>query len=384
MTGAAPEAQDDGALGRDYHIVLVHGTFAPQAPWTQDGSNLRRALADALGNVTFHSFDWSGRNSYGDRREAGRRLAAVLDDIARGAPQAIRAVIAHSHGGNIALYAGKHIKSPQSLANLACLATPFIFCAPITKSLFGGVLLWALSALVVGAIGTSSGYLLSQAFMQLGVEQDTAALILLPLMLLIVAIGPIWLHRRLNTYLARSAKARLADLSWPNLPETRVLTVAYKFDEARSYLDYLDRASSRLSRRLWRNAELTLLVLAGAAFLSPFVGAMLGVPDIVDTAGFRGLEVPTIFLIYALVLVALALPLLRSNPYGYGWERLSNSWTLSISVVDRPDGLVAASIENWRIPIGAFRKSRELAHSLISEDPRVHAKLAEWLAASGT
>ncbi len=311
----------------------------------------------------------------------GTVVSATRRTAAGAAPQAIRAVIAHSHGGNIALYAGKYIKTPQSLANLACLATPFISCAPITKSRFGGLLLWALSALVVSAIGASSGYLLSHVFRQLGVGETAETLILLPPMLLIVAIGPIWLHRRLNTYLARSAKARLAELSWPDLPEARVLTVAYKFDEARTYLDYLDRASSRLSRRLWRNAELTLLVLAGAAFLTPFVGAIMGVPDIIDTAGFRGVEIPAIILIYALVLVALALPLLRSNPYGYGWERLSNSWTLSTSVVDRPDGLAAASIENWRIPIGAFRTSAELAHSLIYEDPRVHAKLAEWLAA---
>jgi len=384
MTGAASGAQGDGAPARDYQIVLVHGTFAPRAPWTQDGSSLRRALTDALGNVTFHAFEWSGRNSYGDRGEAGRRLAAFLDDIARAAPQAVRAVIAHSHGGNIALYAGKYVKTPQSLANLACLATPFISCAPIPKSVFGGVLLWGLSALVVAAIGGSSGYLLSHVLTQLGFEQDTAALILLPLMLLIAAIGPFWLHRRLKTYLARSAKARVAELNWPNLPDSRVLTVAYKFDEARTYLDYLDRASSRLSRRLWRGAELGLLMLLGAAFLAPFYGAIMGVPDIIDSAGFRGVEVPAIFLIYALVLIALALPLLRSNPYGYGWERLSNSATLSISIVDRPDDLAAGSIENWRIPIGAFRNSRELAHSLIYEDPRVHAKLAAWLAAGAT
>jgi hypothetical protein len=56
---------------------------------------------------------------------------------------------------------------------------------------------------------------------------------------------------------------------------------------------------------------------------------------------------------------------------------------LSMAIVDRPEGLVARSIEDWRIPIGDLRKPGELAHSLIYEDPRVHTKLVEWLAGSG-
>jgi hypothetical protein len=144
--------------------------------------------------------------------------------------------------------------------------------------------------------------------MHMGLGEDTSALILLPFLLLIAAIGPFWLQARLKAYLARSAKARLAELSWPELPRTRLLTAAYQFDEARSYLDYLDRASSRLSRRLWRTAELTLLGLLAGAFTAGMIGEMPGVVDVVDTTAFRSVEIPAIFAIYALVIVALALP----------------------------------------------------------------------------
>ncbi|MEA2871258.1 MAG: hypothetical protein QOH67_1234, partial [Hyphomicrobiales bacterium] len=36
-------------MSDQYCITLVHGTFAPAAPWTADGSVLRRTLASELG-----------------------------------------------------------------------------------------------------------------------------------------------------------------------------------------------------------------------------------------------------------------------------------------------------------------------------------------------
>ncbi len=364
-----------------FEITLVHGTFAPDAAWTRDGSSLRRALAERLPNAAFHAFAWSGANAYADRAEAARSLALFLDQRVAAAPAAVHAVIAHSHGGNIALHAGKHTTRAESLANVACLATPFIAATPIKRGLFDGVLLWALCALVVAAVGATTGYFGSALLRQLGFSEAMSVLTLLPAILLWAALGPWWLFAFVKRRMAAGAKERLAELTWPVLPATRLLVVGYAFDEARTYLDYLNRGTSRLSRRLWRNAELHLVALLGLAFLIPFAVDWFGLAGLFASELFRRHEVELIIAIYALAAIALLLPLLRSHPYGYGWERLSNSWTLDITAAERPEGLVAGSIEEWSIPIGGFRKV-ELAHTVIYDDPRMHEKLAAWLAAA--
>lgn len=375
-------AADPDGSRRSYDITLVHGTFAPNAAWTGEGSSLRRALAERLGDVTFHAFAWSGLNSYADRAEAGAALARFLDERVAAAPGAVHGVIAHSHGGNIALYAGKHVTRPGSLANVACLATPFITCKRIRKGVFAGALMFLLCAVLGAAAGGAIGYYGNALLRTQGISEGWSLLLVAPLMLVIGLGGPYWLFARLRRSMAASAKARLAELAWPDLPATRLFVALYVFDEAKTYLDYLNRATSRLSRWLWRNAEWLLLGLIALAILTPFGTELFGLPSLVESESFEPYKVAVILLIYLLAVIALVLPVLRSNPYGYGWERLSSSWTLDITATERPDGLVVASYEECRMPVGGHRRRGELAHTVIYDDPRVQEKLAAWLAAA--
>lgn len=88
-------------------VTLVHGTFATDAEWTQPQSALSRHLTKALGcAVTFpRPFLWSGSNSHRARLVAGENLAEYLRDSIKQYPDSLHFIVAHSHGGNVALYA---------------------------------------------------------------------------------------------------------------------------------------------------------------------------------------------------------------------------------------------------------------------------------------
>jgi hypothetical protein len=120
----------------DYVVTLVHGTFARRAAWPKEGSRLRHAVCEKLApaSVVFAPFTWSGGNSHRDRVRGGLALRRFLRDRAGEHPWARHLIIAHSHGGNVALYGlrGRNFsgETKGNLAGIICLGTPFIHCTP--------------------------------------------------------------------------------------------------------------------------------------------------------------------------------------------------------------------------------------------------------------
>ena len=109
------------AAGRSA-VILIHGTFARGAPWTLAASALSRALES---EATIVRFDWSGANSMRSRRLASEGLRACVAALgARGFERI--ALVAHSHGGNIALKACESPATAARVQAIVCLATPFI------------------------------------------------------------------------------------------------------------------------------------------------------------------------------------------------------------------------------------------------------------------
>ena len=129
-------------------ITLVHGTwgrgFFPgrqsqkRRPfWFEDGSPFLARLNTALGNIP-HKITpllWSGANSIFVRDKTAHILAEQLANQHAENPQATQVVIAHSHGGNIAVRALHHLRErdvselhPADAPNplVVTLATPFI------------------------------------------------------------------------------------------------------------------------------------------------------------------------------------------------------------------------------------------------------------------
>jgi hypothetical protein len=117
-----------------YIFVLIHGSFAPKADWVQnEKSLLRTTLGTAFPNASFDStFAWRGflstrlNNGHGYRVRAGQRLRTHLLELRDANPNAKIFAIAHSHGGNVLLYAAHDEEVAAKLDGIICMATPFL------------------------------------------------------------------------------------------------------------------------------------------------------------------------------------------------------------------------------------------------------------------
>jgi pimeloyl-ACP methyl ester carboxylesterase len=105
-------------------VVLVHGTWGRSSLWPNDDTPTVALLREKLGStMDFARFTWCGRNRQFARSEAAEDLARTLieGDLAR--YDGVH-VIAHSHGGNIAISASEIARN--RVLSITTLATPFI------------------------------------------------------------------------------------------------------------------------------------------------------------------------------------------------------------------------------------------------------------------
>lgn len=125
-------------------VYLLHGTWGrglrpgktpfgrPQTRpiWSEPGGHFHDDLRDALRaqgiRASLQTINWSGSNSVLERDHVAKFLAQRLDEDAGRMPGAAQVVIAHSHGGNIALDAARHHRTGQGRLHIVTLATPFI------------------------------------------------------------------------------------------------------------------------------------------------------------------------------------------------------------------------------------------------------------------
>ena len=96
----------------------------PKSKWFHENSVLFKEVS-AIPGVEVRVFLWSGDNSYLARYHAAAALASRLTqcDDPNDPPQQV--IVAHSHGGNVALLASIHPNAPP-IAGIATLATPFL------------------------------------------------------------------------------------------------------------------------------------------------------------------------------------------------------------------------------------------------------------------
>lgn len=127
-------------------VVLVHGTIPRIGPirlfsnpsWIHPNSSFCKWFSEILpSSWRLRHFEWSGRNSHLARIEAAKSLAERLDTIAKELPPAKLCIVAHSHGGNVALYSLRYIQRATRLriSGIATLATPFIYCTRVSDFL---------------------------------------------------------------------------------------------------------------------------------------------------------------------------------------------------------------------------------------------------------
>jgi hypothetical protein len=122
---------------RVWELIRRKPSGPPPPFWFEEGSPFLARLSTELGGIPHRITPllWSGKNSIFVRDETAHRLAEHLSAEHAEHRQATQLVIAHSHGGNIALRALHHLHQPDGSrlcdsdgANplVVTLATPFI------------------------------------------------------------------------------------------------------------------------------------------------------------------------------------------------------------------------------------------------------------------
>jgi len=132
--GASADQSPPAGSNPDCICVLIHGTWAIKAKWAAPDSDFAKRLATrmpASRDILFDRFRWAGGNSLVDRGLAAEQLQEHVSDLAKTYPRVPVFLVAHSHGGNVALNALRSSQRLQDVVKgICCMATPLIYRAP--------------------------------------------------------------------------------------------------------------------------------------------------------------------------------------------------------------------------------------------------------------
>jgi hypothetical protein len=160
----------------NYVITLVHGTFAKNALWIQPESDFCSLLKKNLkGTILFQPFVWSGVNSHKARSIAAAELATKLADSIVEFPESNHCVVAHSHGGNLALQAQANKLVRGRLTGIVTLGTPFVSCSARKVGPSVGVVLLAVPEIVFFIVLIATGILLLTVTLRPDVSESSGS-----------------------------------------------------------------------------------------------------------------------------------------------------------------------------------------------------------------
>ena len=279
-------------------VVLVHGTFARNAPWAAPGSPLCRSLRTRLGDTTsIERFQWSGENRHAARSAGAAALAATLEDALAEAPGQPLFVVGHSHGGTVITLALRdRPRLAAALAGVAFLSTPFIQLRRRPHA-------WALASMIaamlfasiVAAIPVAQRVL--QGFGWPGWAVGISGLVIyLGLGAALIAaiyddaVTPEGQRTRLEVAIARL----LADFEVRHLDPERTLILRANADEATAALAWVQALSRLLSDVVAVGLRWAQLILPWAAWRERQAqrerrGALYWVATLFAVAGFAAL-----------------------------------------------------------------------------------------------
>lgn len=213
-------------------IVLVHGTWARHAPWTLPKSRLRASLSRVFGaNVLFERHPWSGANRFGARSRAAAALKERIRLLRTRHPTVPIAIVAHSHGGNIALSAVSQLLE-GSVRAVVCLSTPFLIAEPRGLQEIGRFASWSVPSVICFVV-------LQLAFHTPGTQ---LTYVTHPVVIVIAALAGVAARSRARA----TAEALHHALSYKVPTATDVLLLRMPGDEASSGLNAVSLLSTAL------------------------------------------------------------------------------------------------------------------------------------------
>lgn len=279
-------------------VSLVHGTFGRlpggDADWTREGSVLRRSLAAALGDdVAFIPFRWSGMNWPSARYRAASRLRDHFGETARRYPERSHYVVAHSHGGNVCLYALRDAGRAGTAVprGVVCLSTPFIAAQPRPITLFRFIATYAVLLVTFFAVVAN---LMGRVLPVLVPDVNPANSVLYALVL-----NEVWLEFLLCAVLGWYATHGLVRLARERRDKIAIDAVTVP---VRIYRSIADEASELLATSsffswlgaiAWSIASAITIAVAGVfvvVLLAPvllLVGALLMIERLVGSSAIR-------------------------------------------------------------------------------------------------
>lgn len=392
--------EQDAADGRKpLHLILVHGTWGRGLPflaqrrergarWCRGDSRFSERLKWHLQKrcITHETnqFLWSGANSFRGRDRAARRLADLIDEEAHRLPAHRHVILAHSHGGNIAMRALQLLDDDSRNGinpGVVTIATPFITLRADGSS---RTLKAAAFYLAVGAVLT---LLYAKIFLPADMPLFWLLFILIvPLITKAYLIWPVveWLQE------IGSSRARvLAETARydPVSGDRDVLVVRGMEDEASMVL-MLGTIGVRLAD-LFTGAIFLLMILGVAVFvlaaIAAFIAYVMGASiDAVAALAASALGMrPTTALIDSLYTYwitfagCLAAGFIIPGLFkaAFGTELLFGSGSVSVTANSAPD--VNGAIEVVTLDRGS-QGEFPLLHSLY-DHPACPAVIAEWL-----
>jgi hypothetical protein len=377
-------------------ITLVHGTwprglfsFFKLSPfWFETGSRFRKDITGHLAlwyirnrgvyvrrDLEFVELKWSGANSVFAREAAAKKLAEELKRQSNISPEADRVVIAHSHGGNVALRALRmDFGQSDKPIKLTTLATPFLDireAPPLERvSLTHTAIFFALSFLVSSFV--LGKFLFSNAI--LGAEAGFAMLGLIAIAWLpLTALRDYFLRSDLRAWQIAKAARSVDDLA--RTAEVQVLRGID--DEAALSLaigSAVTRFANLLVSRLPQYAT-GILICAWSLLLPSVFGESKESPE-----AFQNWQISLwLYLSYVLTLIScFACVGLMASPFAksiFARELFWNSKRFDISVNSAPD--VRGSIYIRTIEESILTREK-LRHGLY-EVPACKGFILSWL-----
>jgi len=387
----------------DYLITLVHGTFATKAPWASEGSNLCSKIRSALApehKVDFFSFNWSGKNSNQARFSASEELAQVLKEQETLYPGKKKIIIAHSHGGNIAMYALKKLGNAKAKFSLVTMATPFLnskvrsFENNIeTHIILVPLLLCAIGFFLMLWMGI---WVMDVVQLPKPVDKYEGAgffFFIICSMAFLFNKG-----QKIHAFLKEETKTLPDELSKImehfSLQDTScdysILAVVDHSDEVRLWFEYLYRFWELiLSLHEWLTSMIKWLVAAfGLSILAAVFFKLF--EDTFKSASDFTFQL-YMYVSYALLALALCIPVLtflipclflfiRSNPAILGWESWKSSLFIKTTPSTTPLGYKNLNFIQYDLK---RRAALSLKHSIYEHD-EVIDNLSHWIKKQGT
>lgn len=380
-------------------FVLVHGTFANEAPWIQKEGAFSAKLKEQFGNdLELVPFNWNGKNVHEDRFSESEKLRGKLKEVNTNYKDHRKIIIAHSHGGNLALYA---LRDPEigNSYELITLATPFLnyrarnFASSMETHKF---LLTAFFGLFTTVLTCMLAMSLVMGFFGLFITNDTVLEVLGGLSAFFILIGTIfsifpWFYKRLSKFEGElPGFVKSSDLKYSShyKKEYRVLSIINNKDEIKRWFGLTTYIVSNLFNLYDSSFRfLRKLAIYCGGFLLVYVIIMAFLDGIIEadlqkmllTQIVVGICVaPLVAFLsfpYLTFFIAFAFLLFKSNPAVYGWENIKYMMFLDFKPSIQPENVSDISVRVLPTHTG---QPSGLKHSIYN-DPRIFPIISAWV-----